>query len=343
MYWWTRAGVALVVLAAVPFGRAYAWNAVGHMTVAKLAYDQMDKDLKSRVDKLLRQHPHYGEYLANNAPAGVDLGEWAFLRASTWPDWIRPNVNKKKGETEDPRGARVVKYHRGNDHFVNVPIIHPGDEKLFEGKTLIPPDKTDIVVALRQRLDDMMTNEAPAADKAVALCWLLHLIGDIHQPLHCATLFSAVFKTGDLGGNAYAIRADDRPQRLHSYWDELLGVEDYTKDTPEENTKRYKLVEKAVGQLRGPQFAAEKFPQLKTNTSFASWVGESTVLAKEKAYGKLTAKQVVAPFNGPLPMDAEPVGDAYDQMAHAIANQQVALAGHRLGERLRQLKKYLPK
>ena len=43
-------------------------------------------------------------------------------------------------------------------------------------------------------------------EKAIYLTWLMHLVGDIHQPLHCAAVFSEQFPNGDKGGNDAFIR-----------------------------------------------------------------------------------------------------------------------------------------
>ena len=63
-----------------------------------------------------------------------------------------------------------------------------------------------------------------AADttKAVALAWLLHLVGDIHQPLHCSSRVTPdeALPRGDAGGNTF--RLDDN-RNLHGYWDRILG------------------------------------------------------------------------------------------------------------------------
>jgi hypothetical protein len=63
-----------VVLLAVP-APCHAWNGIGHMSVAKIAYDDLDKETRGRITKLLLQHPHYGKYLKANKPDGVELEE----------------------------------------------------------------------------------------------------------------------------------------------------------------------------------------------------------------------------------------------------------------------------
>src|SRR5262249_3539255 len=100
--------------------RVTAWNAIGHMAVVKVAYDQMDDGLKLRLFKILQQHPHYSKFLAANRPSSISEMEWVFLRASIWPDWIRPR-------RPEVRGSEVTKYHRGPEHYINIPVFKPDD------------------------------------------------------------------------------------------------------------------------------------------------------------------------------------------------------------------------
>src|SRR5258707_14605408 len=67
-------------------------------------------------------------------------------------------------------------------------------------------------------------SEATPEEKSIQLCWLEHLIGDIHQPLHTCTLVSAEHPKGDKGGNDDGIRVDGKVMNLHSFWDEVLGT-----------------------------------------------------------------------------------------------------------------------
>ena len=63
-----------------------------------------------------------------------------------------------------------------------------------------------------------------AIDKAMALAWVFHLVGDVHQPLHTSALFTTQFPNGDQGGNLIFIRtrANANTTRLHSFWDGLV-------------------------------------------------------------------------------------------------------------------------
>lgn len=58
----------------------------------------------------------------------------------------------------------------------------------------------------------------------MALMHIIHLMGDIHQPLHCTTLVSPHFPFGDRGGNEIEVRADGVKTNLHSLWDSLCEV-----------------------------------------------------------------------------------------------------------------------
>jgi hypothetical protein len=158
-------GLACAVIALLP-GWAGAWNSIGHLVVGKLALDQLEDNHKLALFTLLKSHPHYERFLAASRPAETSEVEWVILRASLWPDWIRPR--ERRGE-KDPRGPEVTRYHRGEEHYVNVPLIDPKDADAFAGKTLISPDLTNILCALKQRCNDLQTRTASAEDMAIAI------------------------------------------------------------------------------------------------------------------------------------------------------------------------------
>jgi hypothetical protein len=323
------AAAALLLL--LPVSRAHAWNNVGHMVIAKLAFDQLDDGQKVRAGKLLRQHPHYEEFLVKNRPEGVGEEEWAFLKASVWPDWVRPRRN-------DPRGERVTKYHRGPDHYMDIPLVRPADEKRFAGKFLGPfTDTPDVLSALKERVGDLTEKTAAPADRAVALCWLLHLIGDLHQPLHTTALFSELFPEGDQGGNLSGFRVNGRRTNLHAYWDNLLGDDpNYTDESAEHHAKLYQQVKGLAEELRDPAYGRDKLPELAKNTTFPSWAQEGHELCRDFVYGKLPVEPVLV-VNRVVPDAAKEVGADYDKEAQKVARRRVALAGYRLADRLKTL------
>lgn len=314
----------------------HAWNSVGHLTVVKLAYDELEDGHKTRLFQIARKHPHYESFLVAGKPADASEVEWVLMRASVWPDWIRPR-------TKDKRGAEVTRFHRGEEHYVNVPFIDPRDEAYFAGKTLVPEDITNIVCSLKQRCNDLHTKNASDEDKAVALCWIFHQVGDIHQPMHNVSYFSRdpAFKNGDLGGNKFGIRVKGRKWKLHAYWDDLLGEDArYTDDSDQRQRKLHAEARAAAERLRGLELSAADQDRLAKNLTIASWSQEGAELARTVAYRKPDGsllEGVEVQFDGSMPDSAREVGPEYINLAKSTADVRIVLAGKRLATRIKMI------
>ncbi len=202
---------------------ANAWNRAGHMACGAMVYTLLkrnDPQAAAHWTAILKQHPHYESRWRPQAEdvAVEERDQFLFMLAARWPDDIR-------GDTE---------HDRPNWHFINYPYKPAGQP---ESVTTIGPADENIVMAFRANLS-LLKQEAPAGQQAVALCWLLHLVGDIHQPLHTTKLFTTDFPApeGDRGGTRFYIRAtaDSEPISLHKFWDDLiLGSENVrTRGTP---------------------------------------------------------------------------------------------------------------
>ena len=331
--------VAVAMAPALSPATTHAWNSIGHMAISKLAYDRLSDGQKARMFAILKSHPHYEKFLAAGRPAEIAEVEWVIVRTSVWPDWVRP---RDKGAQKDPRGAEVTRYNRPEDHYVNLPLIDVGDADMFAGKTLIDPDLTNIVDALKQRCNEVRTKTTVDADKAVAICWIFHLVGDIHQPLHNVAYFSSKFRKGDLGGNLFGVRAAGQPVKLHAFWDNVLGDDpDYADDSDKHQARIYREALAVAERLRTRQLTADEEALLLKNTTFASWSQEGHELAKTVGYRKkgpdcqpVPLAGVVIPFKGPIPEAAEEVGEDYLKTARATAEVQAVLAAHRLAQRI---------
>src|SRR5271169_467286 len=194
--------VAVLALALLP-APVLAWNEHGHMVVARLAWNQLSADQRAKVVAILKNHPHYADYLAARKPEGFTEDEWVFMRAATWPDWVR--------------GKRD--HDRPTWHYINYPIIPPGSA--VEAADHEPPAKQEnIVNQLAVCIEKIKTGTDE--EKAVYMTWLFHLVGDIHQPLHCTAVYSERFPDGDRGGNLAIVRTRTSSTNLHSFWDGLL-------------------------------------------------------------------------------------------------------------------------
>jgi hypothetical protein len=336
------ATAAVLALAALAFAAppAPAWNAVGHWAVAKIAYDDLTEAEQQRLHKLLTKHPHYQTYLKDKRPGNVPVEEWAFIRASTWPDYVRGPLRPEKPKPD------VVRYNRPGDHYVTIPVFAKGASAEFVKKVRAMPERHDVVCALKQRVAELELRTAADDDKAVALCWLLHLTGDVHQPLHCGSLFTEkVFPKGDQGGNATGLRLGPKklPQRLHTFWDELLGVTSggimaEIKDTSDHAEEAYKLaVLKARALTRA--LPRDKVEEVKAWREFADWAAESHELARKVAYadGKIAEIAVaIKSFPEPVPNTVPEEPEGYSDRARQTADRRGAVAGYRLADLLRR-------
>src|SRR5262249_49945222 len=110
--------LVLLAVALVGASPARAWNGTGHMVVALLACRDLKENkpaVLAKVHDLLKKHPHYEEYGRADRPASVGEMEWVFLRAATWPDWVRPP-------------SPYQEFHVGDRHFINRPLVREDDE-----------------------------------------------------------------------------------------------------------------------------------------------------------------------------------------------------------------------
>jgi hypothetical protein len=111
-----------------------------------------------------------------------------------------------------------------------------------------------------------LEGDATPSDKALAYCWLFHLVGDLHQPLHTTALFSERFPTGDRGGN---LIQTVQARNLHSLWDGLLGRQHRPND-----------VKREVAELR----AVRTTWTINCGGSVEDWIEESHEVAKAVVY-----------------------------------------------------------
>src|SRR5262249_56447705 len=72
--------------------------------------------------------------------------------------------------------------------------------------------------------ESVVKNVNSGERKAIALSWLFHLVGDVHQPLHTAQLFNADYPNGDRGGNEICVRVTEtgQPMGLHRFLDGVI-------------------------------------------------------------------------------------------------------------------------
>ena len=278
---------------------ALAWNDKGHMVVAKLAWDRLTPAERAAAIGILKAHPHYKEFLTVGRHDNIPDDQWVFMRAATWPDWIRKRQPRTK-----------------TWHYINLPYVPPGSElKESDHPAATPNVVTQIAVA------ENKVKSGTAEEKAVYLCWLLHLVGDIHQPLHATALFNEEFPKGDKGGNLVLVRIrGGKPKSLHPIWDGLLGKPVSWSSIMETVNKVTELEKENQTQFNA-DLAAAKTPE--------QWAHESLESAKMFAY--LNGSLAVAnSANHPAEKNVPNLPDDYLKNAGNVARLAVAKAGRRL-------------
>jgi hypothetical protein len=313
---------------------AFAWNAVGHYLVAKVAYAHLSPEERQKVIDVLKEHPHYKTYLSADRPAGVDEQEWVFMRAATWSDWIRP-PRKIEGDIAD---HSIHKFHRSTWHYVNYPL-KKGQTDLKLGQPLPQefnvqqqiPRSIEFAKAMAGADPDQAKEVTPAQNRAVRLCWVFHLVGDIHQPCHVTAWVDPVrLPGGDQGGNLTTVKVDigAEPTKLHTFWDALLGT-DADAETVDETAHTLR---------NDSRLADDKLAEAK-NGDVAAWVQESFELAAKYAY--LSDELPIVQWDdyksgavGFMDVPILPLGA--ERRARAVARRQVVVAGIRLADKLRE-------
>ena len=147
---------------------AHAWNPRGHMIVSSIAYQTLSKQNQAIITNLLQQHPEYlrkwkQDY--HRLTDDVELGLYLFMRASVWPDEIR-NRNHPQHHMDAPKW-----------HYMNYKLTFP-----FDGVMDIV-DHDNVLDAIKTCLRTYRSKTTSDKQKAIALSWVAHLVGDIHQPL----------------------------------------------------------------------------------------------------------------------------------------------------------------
>lgn len=256
---------------------SWAWGEMGHAVIAVIAYQRLTPQAKMAIDNLT-QIKFHSTYPENR-----------FYEAAIWPDIIE----------EDAAISAFAEWH-----FIAAPYV-------FDFKTPRPISNENVVWAIQQSYK-VVSNPRPYPEEKVwFLSFLVHFVGDVHQPLHCITRYSNEFPRGDAGGNAVMIQGQDA-KNLHQYWDWGGGI--FT----EGYRLNYRVIEDMAAKIT-KAYPESYFGNRVKNLDPDAWARESFEL------GKLAYDGVQN--NGTL-------SAAYIQRSQIIIAQQLALAGYRLANML---------
>jgi len=189
----------IIFVFAVP---AYSWSDTGHMAVAYVAYQKLTPQARARVDALVRLNPRFSvwnSWIPQGTPA-AKRRLMLFMIAATWPDQIKSlpgfvsdgpdNGNRPPtdGTADRNVGYSDMSMHK-YWHFIDKPFSP-------DGTALENPDVPNAetqIAAFRA----VLASNSPDELKSYDLVWLLHLVGDVHQPLHATSRFTHATPHGD--------------------------------------------------------------------------------------------------------------------------------------------------
>jgi osmotically-inducible protein OsmY len=304
----------ILVIAAIFVSPVSAWDDTGHKLAAYIAWEQMSPQAREKAIKILLSAPEDSDlsvfYLQDSRSAAAKQRE-LFMIASTWADIVRNKDFKN----------RYAKYHHGTWHYLDT------FWREVNGKIeLVPELESDKENAVERLFAfDKLLHDASAADadKAIALAWILHLGGDIHQPLHDSARVTEYDPKGDQGGNLFMLspkeaKGEDR-LNLHWYWDSIIG-----RNIPRVNDACDSDYLPAIAQQMMRKYPLTKMRGRLKIGKFDEWQKEGFQIASTKLYP-------------PSLKLGEMPSESYKKQAFEIAQEQIALAGYRLGEMLNQV------
>jgi hypothetical protein len=298
-----RICLLLLALTSVPSLPVCAWSSAGHEAIAALAWRDLPAKTKSKVFDVLKAHPDFEKWRTSFEPDSgrVDLPAFVFMRASTWPDTIRRRENK---------------YDHPEWHYVDWPLHPPSFELGSE-----PEPTNNVLFGIAQSERVLADPQSSPEERAAHLSWLLHLCGDIAQPMHCASFFDDIWPNGDKGGNDCYVKPASRGIRLHSLWDGLLGTSGRAQQHMDEAVRI------------SSEHSRRSLRELKKHKAPKDWSLEGRTLAIDKVYLRGELRRARNADNAPS------LADGYTRTAKSIAEEQAAKAGYRLADEIKKLTK----
>jgi S1/P1 nuclease len=201
----------------------FGWGAEGHRAIGALAQELISSETRFKVQQLLDES-----------------GDKDLASASTWADEVRENARLNHPRPWDAEAFNREFPNNTSWHFVNLPLatISMAEAEPF---TL---GKNDVIHAIERCIAVLETGASGSGElsRTQAFRLLVHLVGDIHQPLHCGTGFYRLSDTqapvlvkdpaealglpNDRGGNDLFYGPKEE---LHALWD--IGLVEEIADT----------------------------------------------------------------------------------------------------------------
>ena len=282
--------MACGALASVP---AFAWGDEGHEVVGLIADAYLEPAVRGRVQALL-------------AGDDTDLTVKDIAHEATWADKYR----------DFDRNTTKVHYNQTrNWHFVDLELDGADVSSACFGRPALPagadasagPADDCVIDKIDQFSAELKSSATGARERRLALEFLLHFVGDLHQPLHAGD-------DHDRGGNdKIAAAPGTAPGSLHHYWDTVFVARLGANET--------EIAQRLIAGITPSERAKW------SSGTPTDWAMESFAVAKSHAYGLLPAASAAKHYELPA---------AYVADATTVTAQQLSKAGVRLAYVLNQ-------
>lgn len=210
----------LLITLAMLANSVNAWFGTGHLLVARIAYEILEKQSPStlsNVENILAVFKKSDPKLTSKEK------NYPFVECATFADDIK---------------YRGGGYQKGW-HFIDSPYLSQGGKISDFDFTPDAHNITEAISTITQWFDHVgdyknsydyqqivqnkfMDSETLNDDASVAMRLLIHYVGDIHQPLHATAQVDKEYPKGDRGGNDVPIKSKDGIKELHALWDSVL-------------------------------------------------------------------------------------------------------------------------
>ncbi|CAI2376074.1 unnamed protein product [Moneuplotes crassus] len=288
--------LALLLLVSPTLG---FWS-TGHMIIARIAHEE----IKAKDPKYHATITKEIELLKDFAQEEIN----PFVESAVWAD--------------DNKAIAWGAF--SNWHFVDTPVIAEG----FEGEYEV--DNANATWAIYEMRKTLKNMNKPKFNSGLALSfawrYLIHLVGDIHQPLHASALYSDQFPHGDRGGNSFKITypADKQVKNLHALWDSC--VDQYGSIWAPVSDEEWNLLGKYSDDIKS-EYPRSRVDKRVKVLDEREWAKESNKIATEVVYAD------IEPNTTP--------SEEYITRGREVVNEQLAVAGYRLADLMLQLRHYV--
>jgi len=288
---------------------AFGWGCEGHQIVALIARAHLTTAASAAVDGLLKSNPIDPTLrrFCQDRP-GDPIAD-----SSTWADDAK-NTEKT-----------------GSWHFIDIPLTASGPGPLGAwcppiGERVDGKDRPGCITdAIAYESAILRDASRPASERATALRYLIHFVGDIHQPLHDSD-------NNDRGRNCTSLSffGGEKPATLHAIWDYRIIARDL---------EDRKISQAALASELDQRFDSRWSQWGKPKPDPDAWAWEGNAIAKSVVYGDL---KPAIPIEKPTPQadcNAErdkvaalhiSLNDTYLKQALPVIDEQLAKAGYRL-------------